>query len=88
MARIAERFNIGDKNNITLERLLLLLEEMYMDIAEALNKKPEVYVRDTDGQASDTFLSIGDININSNTNKVEMLVAHPTQTTVTWKELI
>jgi hypothetical protein len=87
MARIPERFNVGDRSDITPERLLLLIEEMYMDIAEALNKKPEVFVRTTNGQVTDTLLSIGDININSLTQRVEMLVAHPTQTTVTWKEI-
>jgi len=73
-----------------MEKLLVLLEEMYMDIAEALNKKPEIYVRDTVGQTSDTFLNIGDINIRDNGADpiiIEMLVAHPTQTTVTWKEI-
>lgn len=90
MAKIAERFNIGDRDNITLERLLVLMEEMYMDIAEALNKKPDIYVRDTVGQASDTFLSIGDINIKDNNVDpiiIEMLVQHTSPTTVVWKEI-
>lgn len=87
MARIAERFNIGDRDNLSLERLLLLMEEMYMDLAEAVNKKPEIYERPTDGQIDDTALSNGDININSTTLKIEMLVAHPTPQTVTWKEI-
>lgn len=90
MARIAERFNIGDRDNITPERLLLLLEEMYMDLAEAINKKPDVYIRETDGQTTDTLLAIGDININSANlplPKIEMLVDHPIPQTVTWKEI-
>ncbi len=87
MARIPDRFNVGDRNNLTVERLLLLLEEMYQDLAEAVNKKIEVYERTTDGQVTDTFLSNGDVNINSNTLKIEMLVAHPTPQTVTWKEI-
>lgn len=90
MARIAERFNFGDRDNLTVERLLLMMEEMYMDLAEAVNKKPDIYVRTTDGQITDTFLAIGDININSANlplPKIEMLVAHPTPQTVTWKEI-
>jgi hypothetical protein len=90
MARIPDRFNIGDRENLTVERLLLIIEEMYMDLAEAVNKKPDVYIRTTDGQITDTALSIGDININSTTfptPKIEMLVAHPTPQTVTWKEI-
>jgi hypothetical protein len=87
MARIQNDFDFGDPRNMNFEKLLLRLEEMYRDIAEALNKKPEVYVRAENGQTTDTFLNIGDININSSTNKIEMLVAHPTQTAVTWKEI-
>jgi hypothetical protein len=87
VARIPEVFNIGDRSNITPERLLELLEDMYMQLAEAVNKKPEVYQRSTDGLTTDTFLSNGDININTSTLKVEMLVSHPTSNTVTWTQL-
>jgi hypothetical protein len=58
-----------------------------MDLAEAVNSKPDLYQRNTDGQVSDTFLAQGSININLSTNKVEMLTNHPTQTTVTWTQL-
>jgi hypothetical protein len=87
MAKVQEYYNIGDRSNLTVEQLLVMLEDMYKDLSTALNKKPDVYIRTTDGQSTDTFLNDGDININSNTLKVEMLTAHPTPTTVTWTTL-
>lgn len=87
MARISDTFNIGDRDNLTLERLLELLERAYMDLAEAINSKPDLYERTTDGLVTDTFLAQGSININSTTQKVEMLTAHPSSTTVTWTTL-
>lgn len=94
MPKIQERFNVGDKDNITNERLLLLMEEMYMNLAIAINRKPDVIFRNpaSDGVSGpippgDTFLSDGDINVNINTHKIEMLVEHVDTTTVTWKEI-
>ena len=87
MAKIAERFNVGDRDNLTLERLLVLMEEMYMDLAEAVNKKPDVYIRNTNGQTTDTLLANGDININSNTLNIEMLVEHTTPAAVIWQAI-
>jgi hypothetical protein len=86
MAKIPETYNIGSNEDITLERLLDIMLDMYRDIAIQLNKKPDLYQRTTDGQASDTFLSNGDLNLNTTTQKVEMLVDR-TATTVTWKAL-
>lgn len=91
MARLPEVFNTGDRSDITPEQLLILIERMYMDIAEAVNSKPDLYQREDtagpnsgDGQPGDTFLAQGSININLTTNKVEMLTNHSTATTVTW----
>ena len=86
MAKIPEIYNIGNKENLTIEMLLEILEDMYKQLAIAVNKKPDLYQRETDGQASDTFLSNGTININTTTQKVEMLVDR-SATTVTWKTL-
>ena len=72
---------------MTLDYLIYLLEKMYMDIAQQANRSPQVYFRETDGLVTDYELSNGDINVNTLTNKVEMLVAHPTATTVTWVTL-
>jgi hypothetical protein len=87
MARIPETFNIGDRSNITPERILELLEDMYIQLAEAINKKPEIYQRTTDGLTTDTFLANGDININTSTLNVEMLVEHTSTTAVVWQQL-
>ncbi len=87
MARISQTFNTGDRSNITPERLLELMERMYMDLAEAVNSKPDLYERDTDGQTSETFLAQGSININTTTLKVEMLTEHTDPSTVVWTTL-
>jgi len=85
MAKIPEYFRQGNNEELTIEKLYLMMQDMYEEIAKQLNKKVEVYERATDGQASDTSLSIGTININTATLKTEMLVAHPTPSIVTWK---
>lgn len=87
MARLPETFNIPDRSEITVETLLLVIERLYTDLAVAINTKPDVIQRTTDGQVTDTFLANGDININLSTNKVEMLTNHPTINTVTWTTL-
>lgn len=87
MARLPETFQLGTTEDITPEVLLIYLQRMYTDLATALNQKPDIYFRDTDGIASETFLAQGTINVNESTNKVEMLTNHPTQTTVTWTTL-
>lgn len=87
MARIAEYFNIGDRSDLTVEGLLLLLERMYTDLAVAVNSKPDIVQRNVDGQTTDTFLAQGTININLSTDKVEMLTNHIDPTTVTWTTL-
>jgi hypothetical protein len=87
MARIPESFNFGDRSKMSIEQLLLVLERMYVDLATAINSKPDLYQRTVDGQPGDTFLANGSININSSTNKVEMLTNHVSTSTVTWTQL-
>ena len=87
MARIPETFNIGNRSDLTLEGLLLLLERIYIDLAVEINKKPDVYQRQTDGQTTDVMLAQGSININLSTSKVEMLTNHSSQTAVVWTTL-
>lgn len=84
MAKIPESYSYGDNEETTIEDIKDIVKDIYKDLAVAINKKPDIYFRSSNGLPSDTLLSIGDININSNTGKVETLVAHPTQTTVTW----
>ena len=70
-----------------MEELVEKLQRMYTDLATAINQKPDLVQRTTDGLTTDTFLSQGTININLTTDKVEMLTNHPTQTSVTWTTL-
>ena len=87
MAKIPEIYGVGDRGEIDPEELLRIIEDVYNVLAIAINKKPDVYQRETDGQATDVFLSNGDININLSTNKVEMLTNHTSTTNVTWTQL-
>jgi hypothetical protein len=86
VARIPETFDFGS-NEMNIEELVVKLQRMYMDLAEAVNSKPDLYERQTDGLTSDTFLSQGSININLLTDKVEMLTNHTSATTVTWTQI-
>jgi hypothetical protein len=87
VASIPNHFNFGDTENMTIEELIVKLQRMYMDVAEAVNSKPDLYQRIVDGQTTDTFLAQGSININTATNKVEMLTNHTNPTTVVWTQL-
>lgn len=87
MVRIAESFDMGDISELTPETLLALMQRLYTDLAVAVNSKPDLYERMTDGLTTDTFLAQGSININLSTNKVEMLTNHSNPTTVVWTKL-
>lgn len=87
VANIPEHFNFGDAKQIDVEELVILLQRMYTDLAQAVNSKPDLVQRVVDGQSGDTFLSQGTININLMTDKVEMLTNHTTSSTVTWTKL-
>jgi len=87
MPKIPETFDFGDINNMSKEELFYNLQRMYTELAEAINRKPDVYERATDGQTTDVFLSNGDININTSTQKVEMLTEHTSTTAVVWTQL-
>lgn len=87
MTKIPDTFNFGETEGMTIEDLVIKLQRMYMDLAEACNSKPDLYQRTTDGQVGDTFLANGSINLNLNTDKVEMLTNHTSPTTVTWTQL-
>lgn len=87
MPKIASTFNVGDREDLTPEKLLVLMERMYKDLAEAINLKPDFYERTVNGQTSDTFLAQGTLNLNSNTKKVEMLTSHVDASNVSWTQL-
>ena len=86
MAKIPETFELGNRQEKSIDELYNLLIDIYRQLAIAINSKPDLYQRETDGQNTDTFLSNGDININTTTQKVEMLVDR-TAVAVTWKTL-
>lgn len=87
MASIPNTFNFGDAKDMTMEELVDKLQRMYEDVAVAVNSKPDLYERTTNGQTTDTFLAQGSININTSTNKVEMLTNHTSPTAVVWTSL-
>lgn len=87
MPRLPESFSLPNNKDLTLEGLLNLIETMYRDLAIAVNRKPDIITRQTDGLATETFLSNGDININLSSDKVEMLTNHTSSTNVTWTQL-
>lgn len=87
MPKVLEYLNVGNREEMTVESLLLIVEKMYIDLATNLNKKPDIIEQDTDGSTSDTFLSNGALHINSSTLKVEMLTEHTNSTTVVWTTL-
>ena len=87
MGKLATSLKIGDREGMTPERLLEIMETMYRDVAEAVNNKPDIYERTTDGDSTDTFLSNGTININTSTDKVEILTNHTSATTVNWEQI-
>lgn len=86
MANLPNTFNFGDSKDMQIEELVEKLQRMYEDVAVAVNSKPDVYERTTDGQATDTFLPQGSININTSTNRVQMLTNH-LAASVTWTTL-
>ena len=87
MARLSEVFDFGGEDELTQKELLRYLQDMYTRLAIEINRKPDIYQRNTDGQTTDVTLSNGSININSTTNKVEMITNHATPATVVWTQL-
>lgn len=87
MPKIAEYLQVGNRDDMSVEQLLRIVETLYRDIAVQLNRKCDLVERTVDGQVGDTFLDQGTVNINLNTNKVEMLTNHVSSTTVTWTKL-
>jgi hypothetical protein len=85
MAKVPETWEFGGVEDI--EELLRELQIMYNTLAIASNSKPDIYQRSTDGLTTDTFLSNGDININTSTRKVEMLTEHSSSSAVIWTTL-
>lgn len=87
MARVPEYYNVGDRSDMTVERLLVIVEDLYRQLAVALNQKPDLVQRASDGLTTDVFLSQGTLNINTSTLKVEMLTEHTSTSAVVWTTL-
>ncbi len=94
MAQVPQTFQIGDRSNITMEQLLNIIERMYIDLATAVNSKPDLYQRTVNGMPenadpTNTSLAQGSININTKTNLVQMLTQHVSinPPLVTWTTL-
>ncbi|MCK5436231.1 MAG: hypothetical protein KAI88_06340 [Nitrosomonadaceae bacterium] len=87
MAKIATSITFGDRDNLDVNTLLDFVEKMYIDLADAVNSKPNLIERATDGQPAEAFLTNGTLNLNTATNKVEMLTNHTSGTAVTWTQL-
>jgi len=87
MAKLQLEFPVGDRQGMTTEKLLEIVETMYRELAQEINRKPDLFERDTDGLSTDTILSVGSINLNTITRKIEMLATHDSVSAVTWKTL-
>ena len=93
MGRLAENYELGNEKDMQPEEMLRRIQEMYTQLARAINLKPDLVFTTSDsttpadGSTSATFLSNGTININTTTDKVEMITNHPTASTVTWVTL-
>ena len=94
MARIPVKYSVGNKEDMTPEKLITIIEDVYRILAKGVNGCPQIYKRNNngvpeDGNTSDTFASIGDININTKPGsiKVEMCTEHDTSDTVKWTQL-
>lgn len=90
MTKIPEEYTLGSFKDLEKEELLRVLQDMYRILATAVNMKPDIIVRQDssgnylDGSTSDVRQSIGDININPTTGKVEFLTNHTNPQTVVW----
>ena len=87
MAKIPETYEYGPVEDMSQEELLRYIQQMYTQLAIAINRKPDIIQRTVNGQTTDSFLSNGDININLSTNAVQMLTNHVSPTVVTWTTL-
>lgn len=86
MGKLSENYEIGNLADLSTPELARRLQEMYTQLARAINLKADLVVRDTAVVGDETFLSDGTIYINNGVapNTVQVLTDHPTTTAVTW----
>lgn len=87
MEKIPENYQLGSVESMSIDDIIAAITDMYTKLAIAVNKKTDFYERTTDGQTDDYSYSNGSINLNTTTNKTEILVKHNNDSTVTWKEI-
>lgn len=87
MTKISEEFPLGNIDEMDVRELAYNMQKMYRTLAVAINSKITVVVRDDDGQATDTFLPVGTININDDALKVEILTSYTDPNTVVWTQI-
>lgn len=93
MTKIPEEFQFGDVTDLQGEELLRMLRDMYRTLAVAINSKATVtgYKDATgawqDGSTTSNFLAVGTINVNEDSDKVEMLTSYTDPRTVVWTQL-
>lgn len=98
MGRLSENYELGNAEDMEPEEFLRRIQEMYTELARAINRKPDlVFITSgndmngnpvpADGDNTETFLSNGTININTFSDKVEIITDHPTASTVNWVTL-
>lgn len=83
--------NFGSEVSSQLPQLARQLDEMYTDIANALNRliKKDV-ISGSDPLANDqrnSFFSIGDITVRTDTNTAWIMTSRTTPTAVTWTKI-
>lgn len=86
MARLSENYELGNDKDLSFNELLKRIQEMYTQLARAINQKADVVVRNSATDNSETFLSDGTIYINQGAtpSTVQILSKHPTRTSVIW----
>jgi len=91
--KIPESYHFGDRENLTIDKLIEIIEDMYQQLAAQINQKPNVYARregttPTLGSTDDTFVENCDLNIKTDTGTVEMATRDPSTGAITWTTLI
>ncbi|MEK9713879.1 MAG: hypothetical protein VW258_15045 [Thalassolituus sp.] len=92
MPDLPETFNFGDRSNVTPEKLLQILEDMYEQLASEINQKPNVYyatdgTNPRNGNSEDTHVKNGDFNVNTTSRAVEVATRDETTGAVFWDSI-
>lgn len=86
MPNVPMDFPFGNKDELSVDKLLVIIQDMYELLARAVNSKPDIIVSESDGSADDVSVAIGSLSVNTSSNKVEMLTSATTEV-ATWTTL-